>query len=99
MRRRVGERAEFGIESGNMRSAPFGALLLVSLVTWLGPRNAACADSAALPVAPSPTTAPSQPALDPQFHVNMRDTITYLASDELEGRMIGTPGIQRARPI
>ncbi len=83
-----------------MRSAPFGALLLVSLVTWIGPRNAAWADSkAASAPAAIPSTAPSQPAPDPQFHVNMPDTITYLASDELEGRMIGTPGIQRAADL
>jgi hypothetical protein len=43
-----------------------------------------------------PTTAPSAPKPDPQFHVDPKTTIQYLASDELEGRMIGTPGLQRA---
>src|SRR5690349_1932817 len=43
-----------------------------------------------------PTTAPSAPQPDPQFHVDPKTTIQYLASDELEGRLIGTPGLQRA---
>jgi hypothetical protein len=36
------------------------------------------------------------PHPDPQFHVSMKDAVDYLASDELEGRMVGTPGLQKA---
>jgi hypothetical protein len=39
---------------------------------------------------------PTAPQLDPSFHVDARDSIGFLASDALEGRMIGTPGIDRA---
>jgi len=35
-------------------------------------------------------------APDPSYHVDMRQAVEFLASDELEGRMIGTPGIDRA---
>jgi len=42
----------------------------------------------------SPTTGPA--ATQPAFHVDMRSTLDYLASDALEGRMIGTPGIALA---
>lgn len=42
--------------------------------------------------------APSGAAVrpDPSFHVDARQAIGFLASDDLEGRMIGTPGIDRA---
>lgn len=45
-----------------------------------------------------PTTMPAAvaPHLDASFHVNMHDVVYYLASDELEGRMVGTPGLQKA---
>ena len=47
-----------------------------------------------------PTTMPAvAPDRDPQFHVDMRRTVEYLASDELEGRMVGTPGIQKAADL
>jgi hypothetical protein len=39
---------------------------------------------------------PTAPDRDPTFHVDPRDAISFLASDALEGRMIGTPGIDRA---
>jgi len=55
--------------------------------------------AAACNAAQPPATAPSVAAaahFDPHFHVDMKQSVTYLASDELEGRMIGTPGIQRA---
>jgi hypothetical protein len=38
-----------------------------------------------------PATAPA--ATQPGFHIDMKATLDYLASDALEGRMIGTPGI------
>ena len=47
----------------------------------------------------SPATMPSAitgPHADPQFHVDMKQSVGYLASDELEGRLIGTPGVQKA---
>ncbi len=46
-----------------------------------------------------PTTAPAaaEPAAtQPAYHVDMKSTLNYLASDALEGRMIGTPGIALA---
>jgi hypothetical protein len=33
---------------------------------------------------------------DPDFHVNVRDSVYYLASDELEGRGLGTKGLDKA---
>jgi hypothetical protein len=45
-------------------------------------------------VAALPTTEPA--ATQPGFHVDMKATLDYLASDALEGRMIGTPGIALA---
>jgi hypothetical protein len=39
---------------------------------------------------------PTAPELDPGFHVDMHKSVAYLASDDLEGRMIGTPGIDHA---
>ena len=47
----------------------------------------------------APTTAPAvaiTPHKDAQFHIDMKKSVGYLASDELEGRLIGTPGIQNA---
>jgi len=43
-----------------------------------------------------PSTAPSGPERDAAFHVGLEPAIRYLASDELEGRMIGSPGIGKA---
>src|SRR5207237_7126736 len=45
---------------------------------------------------PAPSTAPTAPHRDEQFHVDMKQAVTYLASDELEGRRIGTPGLLKA---
>ena len=42
---------------------------------------------------PAPVVAPH---LDANFHVDIRKSVAFLASDELEGRMIGTPGIEQA---
>src|SRR5665213_4012443 len=36
------------------------------------------------------------PATEPAFHVDVRQTVEFLASDSLEGRMIGTSGIDQA---
>ena len=44
-----------------------------------------------------PATAPSTlPATRPDFHIDARQTLTYLASDELEGRGVGTAGLNKA---
>ena len=45
-----------------------------------------------------PTSMPSAVSVqaDPNFHIDIRNSVSYLASDELEGRLIGTPGIQKA---
>src|SRR5579884_4189328 len=45
---------------------------------------------------PGPATLPARPHRDSQFHVDMRQAVTYLASDELEGRKVGSPGIEKA---
>jgi len=37
-----------------------------------------------------------RPTTEPAFHVDVRQTVEFLASDSLEGRMIGTPGIDQA---
>jgi hypothetical protein len=52
--------------------------------------------SGATSVAPSTMPAAGAPQVDPRFHVNMKDAVKYLASDELEGRMVGTPGLVKA---
>jgi hypothetical protein len=36
------------------------------------------------------------PHRDPAFHVDMKKSVEYLASDALEGRYVGTPGLERA---
>lgn len=36
------------------------------------------------------------PHTDPSFHVDMRKSVEYLASDALEGRFVGTPGLEQA---
>ncbi len=64
-------------------------LLLWSLLTALLACNAGLSRDA---VGAAPTSA----ALDPSFHVDMHEAIAFLASDDLEGRMIGTPGIDHA---
>ena len=46
-----------------------------------------------------PTTAPATPDRQADFHVDPKQVITYLASDELQGRLIGTPQIQRAADL
>ena len=44
----------------------------------------------------APTTAPTQPAPQADFHVDLKQTVEYLASDALEGRYVGSPGIEKA---
>lgn len=46
-----------------------------------------------------PTTAPSAADRRASFHVDPKKIITYLASDELQGRLVGTPEIQRAADL
>lgn len=67
------------------------------LLLWFA-GNAAIADAPTTQLS-FPSTAPSVPQKPRQFHVDLKQTITYLASDELEGRLIGTPGIQRAADL
>jgi hypothetical protein len=70
-----------------------GRLLFRSLLI----ASCAIAASALAATSVQPTTIPAiAPHLDPQFHVDMRGAVEYLASDELEGRMVGTPGLQKA---
>lgn len=51
---------------------------------------------AATNLQPSTVPASAVPRPDPTFHVDMRAAVIYLASDELEGRKVGTPGLQKA---
>ena len=62
------------------RLLQFTSTVALSLVAALAPSNA---------LAKPPTT-------EPAFHVDVRQTIEFLASDALEGRMIGTSGIDQA---
>jgi hypothetical protein len=41
-------------------------------------------------------SAPTTTKADPDFHVNVHDSVYYLASDELEGRGLGTKGLDKA---
>ena len=53
------------------------------------------ASTATAPHVGEPAT--TQPAANPPgYHVDVKSTLDYLASDALEGRMIGTPGITLA---
>jgi hypothetical protein len=36
------------------------------------------------------------PHPDPAYHVDMKKSVEYLASDALEGRLVGTPGLEQA---
>lgn len=59
----------------------------------------AAAFCAAINSTTPPATAPSiatGPRSGAKFHVDMKKAVEFLASDELEGRLIGTPGIDRA---
>ena len=61
--------------------------LLVMPASWL------------LSAAVAPSTAPAvatRPQVNPAFHIDLRQSVEYLASDDLDGRMIGTPGIEKA---
>ncbi len=52
--------------------------------------------SVAVPLTTAPTTAAHLPPADPSYHVDARATLGYLASDELGGRVIGSPGLDKA---
>ena len=81
-----------------MRTTLTRGLLFLSLLVCAG----ACNATRPLRLMTAPAGPATQPGIatgphrDPQFHVDMRRAVTYLASDELEGRMVGTPGIQKA---
>ena len=70
-----------------MRQFPSVSLLAWSLVVVPGACNSAAAESQ--------TSAPVVKA-DPTFAVDARKAVEYLASDQLEGRGIGSPGIDKA---
>jgi hypothetical protein len=42
------------------------------------------------------SSAATSPHRDADFHVDMKQSVTFLASDALEGRLVGTPGADRA---
>jgi hypothetical protein len=71
---------------------------VLSLLGWIAlaccPVELAAATSA--PPATQPSVAAIAPHPDLHFHVDMRKAVGYLASDELEGRRVGTPGLQKA---
>ncbi len=43
-----------------------------------------------------PTTQQAQPSPEPGFHVDMKSAVEYFASDELEGRGVGSEGLVKA---
>src|SRR4051812_24843859 len=70
--------------------------LACALAVCLATATARAESPATLPTT-APTTAPStRPAADAAFRVDSRKAIEYLASEELEGRYIGSPGIDKA---
>jgi hypothetical protein len=73
-----------------MRKPTIGGLLTWSLLTAALACNAAYirrVDAATLATGPNP---------DPAFHVDMKKSVEFLASDALEGRLVGTPGLEQA---
>jgi hypothetical protein len=69
------------------------ALLLVTGVSHA--REGTDAPATAPATAPT-TTAPTQPTPQADFHIDLKQTVEYLASDALEGRYVGSPGIEKA---
>lgn len=80
----------------HLRRIVLGLLLLLPFACTADERPEAGHGSVAAPpaVTTRPATRPVVP--DPSFTINLRDTVAYLASEELEGRLIGTPGIDKA---
>ncbi len=74
-----------------MRFVPLRGLVVWSVI--LVPLACVSNTAAPPPQVFAPTTRPSEQT---EFHVDVRRSIEYLASDELEGRRIGTPGISKA---
>src|SRR5947209_5965710 len=72
-----------------MRRKVFSGLLIWSLLTTVTACNADRPPHESL----ASTTAPH---LDPSFHVDMKKSVEYLASDQLEGRLVGSPGLELA---
>lgn len=71
-----------------MRKLLIPGLLIWSLLTTAAACNAA---------RPQHLSAGADaPHADPAFHVDMKKSVEYLASDQLEGRMVGTPGLELA---
>jgi hypothetical protein len=60
------------------------------------PTEATTAPTQPTTAATLPATVPTTPAPQSDFHVDLKQTVEYLASDELEGRYVGSPGIERA---
>lgn len=73
-----------------LRPGPFQTTLIVLIASGL---SAIAATSVQPSTMPAAVTGLQR---DPQFHVSMHDVVYYLASDELEGRKVGTPGLQKA---
>src|SRR4051794_12471968 len=78
------------------RVLAFCLLACWSLLAAPTARNPARADVPATRPSAASADARVRPATQPDFLVDLRKTIEYLASDELEGRKIGTPGIDLA---
>jgi hypothetical protein len=73
----------------NSRNRRLARLLCWSLLAVPAACNLIAAGDEAAPTAP--TVAP-----DPNFQVDLKHSVTYLASDELEGRGVGTKGLDLA---
>ncbi len=81
------------------RHAPRFVPVLATLMVAAGVRNFGPSAFAAAPAAGPATAEPStRPAGVPAF-VDPRQTIPFLASDDLAGRMPGTPGLARAGDV
>src|SRR5262249_3126757 len=72
-------------------SCAFRVLGWTLLAVVLGCNSAALVGAAEALNQSTPTT-----KADPNFHVNVHDSVYYLASDELEGRGLGTKGLDKA---
>jgi hypothetical protein len=79
-----------------MRRRTLGQLVCCSLLAVPVACNWAIAEPATKAPRPAARPAVAPPTTRPDFQVDTRKTLEYLASEELEGRLIGTPGIDKA---
>src|SRR5688572_20024744 len=77
------------------RRKTLGQLVCWSLLAAFAACNWALAEPATKVDQPPTAKSPAASAA-PAFEVDIRKTVEYLASEELEGRLIGTPGIDKA---